>query len=74
LGKRSPQYRSEPTQFHTYSFWNSRISPLFEHRSGLGNLMLGAMQKERDSKIARDKVTALLKEFELEDKFNLYPA
>jgi ABC-type polar amino acid transport system ATPase subunit len=48
--------------------------PLFEHRSGLGNLMLGAMQKERDSKIARDKVTALLKEFELEDKFNLYPA
>lgn len=48
--------------------------PLFEHRSVLGNLMLGAMQKENDSKIAREKVMALLKEFALADKFNLYPA
>jgi polar amino acid transport system ATP-binding protein/sulfate transport system ATP-binding protein len=47
--------------------------PLFEHRTVLGNLMLGAMQKERDSKVAREKVMALLKEFELDDKFNLYP-
>ena len=48
--------------------------PLFEHRSVLGNLMLGALQKERDSKVAHEKVIALLKEFELDDKFNLYPA
>src|SRR5579862_1437088 len=48
--------------------------PLFEHRSVLGNLMLGAMQKEHDSETAREKVMALLKEFELGDKFNLYPA
>lgn len=48
--------------------------PLFEHRSVLGNLMLGAIQKENDSKIAREKVMALLKEFALADKFNLYPA
>jgi ABC-type nitrate/sulfonate/bicarbonate transport system ATPase subunit len=47
--------------------------PLFEHRTVLGNLMLGALQKERDAKIARDKVMALLKEFELDDKLNLYP-
>jgi ABC-type nitrate/sulfonate/bicarbonate transport system ATPase subunit len=48
--------------------------PLFEHRSVLGNLMLGAMQKENNSKVAREKVMAFLKEFELDDKFNLYPA
>ena len=48
--------------------------PLFEHRSVLGNLMLGAMQKEHDAKTAREKVMALLREFELDDKFNLYPA
>lgn len=48
--------------------------PLFEHRTVMSNLMLGAMQKEKDSKTAREKVMALLKEFELEDKFNLYPA
>ena len=48
--------------------------PLFEHRSILGNLMLGAQQKEKDSKVARDKVMALLREFGLEDKYSLYPA
>lgn len=48
--------------------------PLFEHRSVLGNLMLGAMQKEHDGKVAHEKVMALLNEFELGDKFNLYPA
>lgn len=48
--------------------------PLFEHRTVLGNLMLGALQKENDSKVAHEKVMALLKEFELDDKFNLYPA
>ncbi|MGA3010423.1 MAG: ATP-binding cassette domain-containing protein [Terracidiphilus sp.] len=48
--------------------------PLFEHRSVLGNLMLGAKRKEKDSKVAHDKVMALLEEFGLEDKYNLYPA
>ena len=47
--------------------------PLFEHRTVLGNLMLAAKQKENDTKVARDKVFGLLREFELEDKFNLYP-
>jgi polar amino acid transport system ATP-binding protein/sulfate transport system ATP-binding protein len=36
--------------------------------------MLGAKQKEKDSQVAHDKVMALLNEFGLEDKFNLYPA
>jgi polar amino acid transport system ATP-binding protein/sulfate transport system ATP-binding protein len=48
--------------------------PLFEHRTVFGNLMLGAQQKEKDSKVARDKAMALLREFGLEDKFNLYPS
>jgi len=48
--------------------------PLFEHRTVLGNLMLGARKKEKDSKVARDKVMELLNEFELADKYNLYPA
>jgi len=48
--------------------------PLFEHRTVLGNLMLGALQKESNSSTAKDKVMNLLKEFELEDKFSLYPA
>ncbi len=48
--------------------------PLFEHRTVLGNLMLGAKKKEKDSRIARDKVMELLNEFELADKYNLYPA
>ena len=48
--------------------------PLFEHRTVLGNLMLGARQKEKDAKAAHDKVMEFLKEFGLEDKFNLYPA
>jgi ABC-type nitrate/sulfonate/bicarbonate transport system ATPase subunit len=48
--------------------------PLFEHRTILGNLMLGALKKENNSSAARDKVMSLLKEFGLEDKFSLYPA
>jgi polar amino acid transport system ATP-binding protein/sulfate transport system ATP-binding protein len=48
--------------------------PLFEHRSVLGNLMLAARKKEKDEKVARDKVMAFLTEFGLEDKYNLYPA
>jgi len=48
--------------------------PLFEHRTVLGNLMLGAKKKEKDSKVAHDKVMEFLNEFELADKINLYPA
>lgn len=48
--------------------------PLFEHRTVLGNMMLGAKQKEKNSQAAREKVMALLNEFGLADKFNLYPA
>src|SRR5271157_5394584 len=48
--------------------------PLFEHRTVLGNLMLGARKKEKDAKVAHDKVMGFLSEFGLEDKFNLYPA
>lgn len=48
--------------------------PLFEHRSVLGNLMLGALRKEKDFKSAREKVMAMLEEFGLEDKYSLYPA
>lgn len=51
----------------------SQSYPLFEHRTVLGNLMLAAKQKENDTKVARDKVFGLLREFELEDKFSLYP-
>jgi polar amino acid transport system ATP-binding protein/sulfate transport system ATP-binding protein len=48
--------------------------PLFEHRTVLGNLMLGAMKKEKNAGAAREKVMGFLKEFGLEDKYNLYPA
>jgi polar amino acid transport system ATP-binding protein/sulfate transport system ATP-binding protein len=48
--------------------------PLFEHRTVLGNLMLGARKKEKDAKVAHEKVMGFLKEFGLEDKGNLYPA
>jgi len=48
--------------------------PLFEHRTILGNLMLGALKKEKDSRAAHDKVMEFLNQFELDDKFNLYPA
>jgi polar amino acid transport system ATP-binding protein/sulfate transport system ATP-binding protein len=48
--------------------------PLFEHRTVLGNLMLGAKKKEKNSSVARDKVMAFLREFGLEDKYSLYPA
>jgi len=48
--------------------------PLFEHRTILGNLMLGAKKKEKNPSAARDKVMTFLQEFGLEDKYNLYPA
>lgn len=48
--------------------------PLFDHRTVLSNLMIAAQQKESNGKAAREKVMTYLREFELEDKFNLYPA
>jgi polar amino acid transport system ATP-binding protein/sulfate transport system ATP-binding protein len=48
--------------------------PLFEHRTVLGNLMLGAKKKEKNSKVAHDKVMEMLNDFGLADKYNLYPA
>ena len=47
--------------------------PLFAHRTVLSNLMLGAMQKEKDPKVAKDKIMAFLEEFHLADKASLYP-
>lgn len=47
--------------------------PLFEHRTVMSNMMLAASQKEKDGKIAKDKVLEMLNEFELVDKRNLYP-
>jgi len=52
----------------------SQSYPLFDHRTVLGNLMLAAKRKEKDSSAAREKVMGLLREFDLEDKFPLYPA
>ena len=48
--------------------------PLFEHRTVMSNLLLAARQKERDAKVARDKVIQHLTDFELIDKARLYPA
>lgn len=48
--------------------------PLFDHRTVLSNLMIAAQQKESNATAAREKVMTYLREFELEDKFNLYPA
>jgi polar amino acid transport system ATP-binding protein/sulfate transport system ATP-binding protein len=47
--------------------------PLFEHRTVFGNLLLAAKQKEKDSKVARDKVLEFLKEFGLAETASLYP-
>lgn len=48
--------------------------PLFEHRTVFSNLLLAAYYKEKDSKVAKDKVLEFLREFDLSDKRNLYPA
>lgn len=48
--------------------------PLFENRTVLSNLMVAAMQKEKSSKAAREKVMGFLDEFGLADKYSLYPA
>lgn len=48
--------------------------PLLDHRTIFSNLLLAAKQKEKDSKVAHEKVMTFLGEFDLADKFNLYPA
>jgi ABC-type nitrate/sulfonate/bicarbonate transport system ATPase subunit len=47
--------------------------PLFQHRTVLSNLMLSE-RKEKDQKVAHDKVLEFLNEFGLADKAFLYPA
>ena len=47
--------------------------PLFEHRTVMSNLLLAAKQKEKDDKLAHDRVVEYLTEFELIDKARLYP-
>src|SRR5271170_5793716 len=48
--------------------------PLFKHRSVLSNLELAAGRKEKDSKVAHDKIMDFLNEFGLADKAHLYPS
>jgi ABC-type nitrate/sulfonate/bicarbonate transport system ATPase subunit len=48
--------------------------PLFAHRTVMGNLELAAWQKEKDFKVAHDKIMDFLNEFGLADKAHLYPA
>jgi ABC-type nitrate/sulfonate/bicarbonate transport system ATPase subunit len=48
--------------------------PLFEHRTVFSNLMVAASHKEKDSKVAKDKVLEYLNQFELADKRTLYPS
>jgi len=47
--------------------------PLFEHRTVLSNLMLSAMQRETNSKVAKEKVLEYLNEFDLADRAHNYP-
>ena len=48
--------------------------PLFNHRTVMSNLMLAAMQKEHDKKVAGEKVQEYLNEFDLLDRKDAYPA
>ena len=48
--------------------------PLFEHRTVMSNLLLAAGRKEKDDKVAHDKVVQYLTDFDLIDKARLYPA
>jgi ABC-type nitrate/sulfonate/bicarbonate transport system ATPase subunit len=47
--------------------------PLLEHRTVMSNLMVAACQKEKDDKVARDRVIQYLTDFELIDKAHRYP-
>lgn len=51
----------------------SQNYPLLWHRTIIGNLMLAAKKKEKDSKVAKDKCLAMLNEFELAAMANFYP-
>jgi len=48
--------------------------PLFAHRTVMGNLLLAAQQKDKDSKVCHDKIMDFLNEFKLAEKAHLYPA
>lgn len=48
--------------------------PLFEHRTVFSNLLLASSHKEKDLKIAKDKVLEFLNEFDLADRRNVYPS
>jgi ABC-type nitrate/sulfonate/bicarbonate transport system ATPase subunit len=48
--------------------------PLFEHRTVLSNLMLAARRREKDGRVARDRVMSLVEEFGLADRLAAYPA
>lgn len=48
--------------------------PLFPHHTILGNVILGARQKEPNYKIAREKAIEALHEFDMADKSLLYPS
>lgn len=52
----------------------SQSYTLFEHRTVLGNMILGAMKKEPSRKAAIEKSMELLNRFELTDKAHYYPA
>jgi NitT/TauT family transport system ATP-binding protein len=51
----------------------SQNYPLFANRTIMSNLLLAAQKKEKDSKVAHDKIMAYLNEFELANKAPLYP-
>lgn len=48
--------------------------PLFEHRTVMSNLMLAATRKGNNKAEAKDRVIAMLQEFDLVERRNLYPA
>jgi len=48
--------------------------PLFEHRTVLGNLMLGGRQGGKSNKEAHEQSMAMLERFKMADKADLYPA
>ncbi len=48
--------------------------PLLRHRTILGNLMIAAQRASVDNKAAKEKALAYLRQFNLEDKWERYPA
>lgn len=47
---------------------------IFDHRTVMDNLMLAATMKEKDHKVAHDRIKEYLNEFEIYDRASLYPA